>query len=393
MAVKPRTENGWGSVFNGGITGGAGGIEIEFTDFVEMWIWMRNNRTTPAKITYTGNDFSREGFDYIFPNATFSNSARFEIDGLANKTIRASQGQIINWCEIRFRNSNNCIWENWHHKDSSKDLIAIINDSTNIWIRHCTLNHNVFNQIDSPTEKSIDIGWRSDYIAVTDCIIMNNDKTFLISFSNDEPNDVGKMKVTIRRTKFLNCIQRKPRGRYGRIGIEYCVLDDRDLTVFSKSIGVGKLTRFFTYRNTFRGGGTVLFEDRLSIDNFPIEDAGALKSVENVITGSYSSGMNEIRPELVTWDSRTEPNYTLEDWTVEEASAWVEQWAGATMHLMEKDIEIMPEPHPEPTPEPTPEPEPQPEIEPQPQPEPEPNTKPENHPSNQKGNNGKGKKK
>jgi pectate lyase len=333
MSVTPKTENGWGSVYNGGITGGAGGLEIEFTDFVDMWIWMKNNLTTSAIVTYTGPDFDRTGFPATFPNSTFSNTSRFEVQGLKNKTIRASQGQKLTFCMIRFRESSeNIIWENWHQQDSLDDLIDIINDSVNIWIRHCRLNMNVFNQSPAPNvDGSIDIGIRANYIAITDCLIENGDKTNLISFSDNEPNDIGKMKVTIRRCKYLNCVQRKPRARYGQIGVEYSVIDDRGLTIFSKCIGVGKLARFFIYRCTFPGGSSAIFEDMQG--NLAPEDFGALRSVENVIAPGQAN-TSEIRPELVTWDPRTEPNYTLEDWTAAEAEEWVNTWAGATMHLM-----------------------------------------------------------
>jgi pectate lyase len=332
----PRTENGWGSVHNGGITGGAGGIEMSFDNFPDMWIWMNANKTTPAIVTYTGANFSREGFPRVAPNSTFSNGTRFEIIGLENKTIRASAGQRLDWCEIRFLDGYNCIWENWDQRDSLEDLVDIINDSENIWIRHCRLNQNVFNQTLAPTDGNIDIGIRSNYIAVTDCIIENGEKTMLISFSNNEPNDVGKMKVTIRRCKFQNNRIRKPMVRYGQIGIEYCVFDDRDMTGFTRVVEVGKLSRVWTYRNTFRGGASVLFQDRASLDSLSLEDSGALRSVENVISGSYGGGLNEIRPENVD-DLRDVTNYTLENWTPAEAAAWVDQWAGPNMHLMTDD--------------------------------------------------------
>jgi pectate lyase len=332
--MTPRTENGWGSVYNGGITGGLGGIELSFSDFPAMWIWMNENKETPAILTYTGADFSREGFPQITPNSTFSNSCRFQILGLKNKTIRASQGQKLSFCVIRFRTSSeNIIWENWNHENTPDDLIDIFENCINIWVRHCRLNQNVFNTVNAPTDGNLDIGLACNYVAITDCIIENGDKTLLISWSNDEPNDEGKMKTTIRRCKFLNNRQRKPSVRYGTIGYEYNICDDRDMTVFNKVIGVGKLSRFFVYRSTFRGGSNTLFEDRQPLDGFPIEDAGALKSVENSITG-YASGTTEIRPELVDFDPRTEPNYTLEDWTIEEAANYVDQWAGPTMHLM-----------------------------------------------------------
>jgi pectate lyase len=338
MAVIPKTENGWGSVFNGGITGGANGLEISFDDFVSMWIWMKDNPTLPAIVTYTGGNFDRTGFPIVAPNADFSNSAVFRVTGLKNKTIRASVGQKLIMCNIRFEGSNeNIIWENWNQESTLDDLINIISSSVNIWIRHCRLNQNVFNQIDALTDGNIDVGYASNYIAVTDCIIENGDKTMLISFSNDEPDDIGRMKVTIRRCKFLNSKQRKPLVRYGEIGYEYNISDDRDLTVFSKCIGVGKLSRIFAYRSKFLGGSNVIFEDRLLMDGLAIEDAGALKAVECVIA-SGQGGTSEIRPELVeaTWSPLTEPNYTLEDWTVAEAEAWVNQWAGATMHLMDE---------------------------------------------------------
>ena len=391
MAITPRTANGWASV-NRLTTGGTGGIEIEFTDFVQMWIWLRNNLTTPAIVTYKGLDFDRTGFPATFPNSTFSNTSRFEVQGLKNKTIRASQGQKLTMCNVRFRNNQNIIWENWSHFDSLDDLVGIQNDSENVWVRHCNFDANEFNT-NGTADGSLDVTTKSNYNAITDCVFINANKTMLISGgSTAEEDRAGKLKTTVARNKFFNCIQRIPSCSYSQVGFHHNIVDTSQIPYMSggsKTIQIGVDSQVYSYRNDFRRGRW-LYEYNSTNET---ESGGLFENGSKI--GVFESRTTPIAPEKVVWSPLTEPNYTIDDWTVDEAVGWIDQWAGAKMHLMGDYEEVIPEPTPKPTPEPQPEPqlEPEPQPTPEPDPQPQPNPKPENHPSNQKGNNGKGKKK
>jgi pectate lyase len=321
----PKTENGWASL-NGNTTGGTGGSDLTFSSWVEMRSWLTNddNLTTPAKLLYTGSDIDFTGQ----PQSVW----RFEKIGLSNKTIRASGGQKITLGNIRFRDNHNIIWENWKHFDSLDDIIGVQSDSTNIWVRHCELDANSFNTSFRPVDGNFDVSLRSDFCAITDCLIKNGDKTCLVSSSNDSTDDRGKMRITYRRNKFQDCIQRIPFVRFGKIGLEYNIVDtvvEPFLTGGSKIVQVGLESQIFTYRNDFIRGRW-LFSDEGS------GGVGGVKSVENRI-GTFDSNTSEINPSYVTWSPLTEEGYTLEDWTIDEATDWVNAWSGANMHLMFDD--------------------------------------------------------
>jgi len=331
MSVTAKTANGWGSVHNGGITGGTGGIEISFDNFHAMWEWMNNNKTTSAIVTYTGSDFTRLGFPITTPNSTFTNSARFEIIGLKNKTIRASIGQLLTLTNIRFRTNENIIWENWKFFDSLDDLVSILTDSINIWIRHCEFDGAEF-ATDGTIDGATDVTLRSNYIAITDCLYKNVNLTLLIGADDAHTLDEDKLKVTIARCIFFQCIQRKPRVRFGQVGVQHCIFDYANQFNYtsSKAIDIGLDAQIWAYQNKF------VKEYRPFSDR---NQNGGLKSSLNRFLDSNSVGTSEVRPELVEWDILTEENYTIDTWTDSEMDAWVDQWAGATMHLMSLEPE------------------------------------------------------
>jgi pectate lyase len=326
MSVTPKTANGWGSVHNGGITGGAGGIEIEFSDFDAMWDWLGNNLTIPAIVTYTGGDIS-------FAGVSFFNSRRFKT-GLKNKTIRASAGQKITLGWIRFWTNENIIWENWHHFDSQNDIIECFGSSINIWIRHCTLNANqadaAFPNYTGTTDGCIDITTYSDYIAITDCLFLNADKTSLMSSSNMALDDPHRYHVTYARNKFFQCTQRKPRGSFAFAGVQHNIFEFGNQFDFGSSKALDPTTNseFWAYGNKF-------IDERIAFLNR--NDSGALKALNNRFINT--GGTTEIDPQNVTWNILTEPEYTIDTWTDAEMDAWIDQWAGATMHLMTDDEE------------------------------------------------------
>jgi len=327
----PKITNGWGSVYNGGITGGFGGVEVEFTDFVEMWIWLVNNLTTPAIVTYTGPDFNRTGFPDEFPNSTFSNTSRFQAIGLKNKTIRASVGQLLTMCVIVFRDNENVIWENWKHFDSLDDLTRVQSDSINVWIRHCELNGNEFNTA-TQVDGAVDVVIRSDFVAVTDCLFVNCNKTSLVGASDSATDDRNKLRVTFARNKIQDCIQRKPRVRFGKVGFHYNVVDtivEPHLGGGAKIIQIGNESQIYSYNNDFK-------RDRLAYLDSSTDGTGGV-FVNGDRYGVLDGGTTAIRPEYVEWSPLTESGYTIDDWTVDEAESWVEQWAGANMHLMTDD--------------------------------------------------------
>jgi pectate lyase len=331
MSVTPKTANGWGSVFNGGITGGTGGTEISFNNFPAMWEWMNANKTTSAIVTYTGSDFTRLGFPITTPNTTFSNSARFEISGLKNKTIRGSLGQLLTLTNVRFLTNENIVWENWRFFDSLDDLVSILTDSINIWIRHCELDGNQADAV-SPNytgtvDGGTDVTGRSNYISITDCTLKNLDRTLLIGAADTSILDRDKLKVTIARCKFFQCIQRKPRVRFGQVGVQHCIFDYGNQFNYTsgKAIDIGIEAQIWAYQNKF------VKEYRPFSDR---NQNGGLKSSLNRFLDTNSVGTSEVRPELVEWDILTEENYTIDTWTDSEMDAWVDQWAGATMHLM-----------------------------------------------------------
>jgi pectate lyase len=335
MAITPKTANGWGGVYNGGITGGAGGVEVSFSDFPSMWVWMDANKTLSAIVTYTGSDFNRIGFDAVSPNSTFSNSSRFEIQGLKNKTIRASIGQKLTMVTVRFRDfCENVIWENWNMLDAvqGNDLLSVLNDSVNVWIRHCTLDANQFSTDGIGVDGAIDIAVRCNYVAVTDCIIRNVNKTCLISNSEISFDDSGLLKTTYARNLFFKCIQRKPLVRFGWIGMQHNIFDFADQAGFgsSKAIDVSVEAQVWSYRNKFINERYAYYDRETILALDP--KTGGIKTFEDVFVNT--GGTTGFRDTNVGWEITTEPNYTLDDWTQAQAEEWIYEWAGATMHLM-----------------------------------------------------------
>lgn len=206
----------------------------------------------------------------------------------------------------------------------------VIDNSKNIWIDHCTFEDTIClkdEDLDKVTPSDGETGknkWQtydglldvknvSDYVTISYCLFKNHDKTSIIGSSDSETGDEGHLTVTFNNNYYLNCTQRLPRVRFGKVHAynNYYTTDGNGRSN-SYCFGVGYNAKIYSEAN--------YFDDGISI---------ASKMMDNSKPGTiYSTGdynYTGVSSSSVGWT----PSYTYTPLSAAEAKADVIENAGA----------------------------------------------------------------
>jgi len=142
-------------------------------------------------------------------------------------------------------------WAGTGSWDSEYDAISL-RDSEHVWIDHNEFRDRetidstlptIFNAKYQIHDGLVDITNASDLVTVSFNRFVNHDKTMLIGSSDNAPNDVGRLRVTLHHNLFWNIRQRAPRVRYGQLHVynNFYVIPDPDEYGYSWGVGVQPL--------------------------------------------------------------------------------------------------------------------------------------------------------
>lgn len=206
----------------------------------------------------------------------------------------------------------------------------VIDNSKNIWIDHCTFEDTIcltdedldkVTPSDGVTNKNkwqtydglLDVKNASDYVTVSYCLFKNHDKTSIIGSGDGETGDEGHLTVTFNNNYYLNCTQRLPRVRFGKVHAynNYYTTDGNGRSN-SYCFGVGYNAKIYSEANYF--GDSIGRASNMMSNSKP----GTIYS-----TGDYN--YTGVTSSSVGWT----PSYTYKALSAEEAKADVIENAGA----------------------------------------------------------------
>lgn len=120
--------------------------------------------------------------------------------------------------------------------NSSYDNITVQN-ATHVWVDHSTFNdgdresqktksiwaapYDTYAHRVQPHDGALDINGFSDFVTVSRNVFRNHDKVMLIGGSDTvrDTNGWGYLSVTVNHNRFINCGQRTPRVRFGKVHV------------------------------------------------------------------------------------------------------------------------------------------------------------------------------
>lgn len=120
--------------------------------------------------------------------------------------------------------------------NASYDNITVQN-ATHVWIDHSTFNdgdretqkipsiwqapYDQYSYRVQPHDGALDINGFSDFVTVSRNVFRNHDKVMLIGGSDTvrDTNGWGYLSVTVHHNQFINCGQRTPRVRFGKVHV------------------------------------------------------------------------------------------------------------------------------------------------------------------------------
>lgn len=237
----------------------------------------------------------------------------------SNKTIVGLEPGTELKAPIHVKNSSNVIIRNLviqgpgSNSDQAWDNINIEGNSKNIWVDHCEFwdgqdgNADVVKGADNVTFTWTIFGYRT-----------NGGHNFsnLVASSDDEPESVGKLNITLMFNWFTGVAQRTPRCRFGDIHVVNNLFS-RDGQTSESGTSAGVECRILTENNHF-----------IEIAN-PIHNrsGGANELRGNNIFQSCSGDMSAYG------GAAFEPPYTYDDLLVpaSEVKALIESKVGATL--------------------------------------------------------------
>jgi pectate lyase len=206
--AKTDEKIGW-AFYKYDVTGGEGGTEVTVTNQADLESHINKSGKYIIKIQGTihvspigkkmtvGSDKTIIG---IGTDATIKGGG-FKIGNAQNVIIQY----------LTFKDA----FVDWDGKTTDNDAIEI-NNSKHVWVDHCDLSHY--------DDGLIDIKNGSDFVTVSWCHFHNHNKTMLIGASNDAPQDVGHLNVTVHHCWFNgeggNGIARRlPMVRFGMVHV------------------------------------------------------------------------------------------------------------------------------------------------------------------------------
>jgi len=261
-----------GAPATGGMASGSGGGESEASLCEAMGWATREGRnggevavtgggtTTPVTVTSFGDLQNLAGGDaprVIHINGTvgsgWSGTSGDRLEVGSNKTIVGLTAGTELRAPIHVNGSSNVIIRNLvirgpgSNSDQAWDNINIEGSSKNVWIDHCEFwdgqdgNADVVKGADNVTFTWNIFGYTSGG---------EHNFSNLVASSDDEPQSVGKLNITLMFNWFTGVAQRQPRCRYGDIHVVNNLFTTDGLTS-DYGISAGKDCRVLTEANHF----------------------------------------------------------------------------------------------------------------------------------------------
>jgi pectate lyase len=135
-----------------------------------------------------------------------------------------------------------------------------LRDTNNVWVDHnrfadeetadVTLP-NRFGVLFQVHDGLLDITNASDLVTVSWNVFRDHDKVMLIGSSDNAPNDVGKLRVTLHHNLFASLGQRVPRVRFGQVHIYNNYYKICAAPNYGYSLGVGIQSQIYAEENFF----------------------------------------------------------------------------------------------------------------------------------------------
>jgi pectate lyase len=167
--------------------------------------------------------------------------------------------------------------------NSSYDNITVQN-ATHVWIDHCTFNdgdretsesvweapYDLYVNRFQPHDGALDINGFADFVTVSRNVFRNHDKVMLIGGSDTvrDTNGWGYLSVTVHHNQFINCGQRLPRVRFGKVHVYSNYIEgsrqprissqedrvNKPLPAYpmGSALAVGHLAKVYSENNVFR---------------------------------------------------------------------------------------------------------------------------------------------
>lgn len=217
------------------------------------------------------------------------------------------------------------------------DNVSVMNDTTNVWVDHLTLNDGIHPPSSLPTELGrkfevhdglLDITHSASYVTVSNSVLESHDKTSLVGSSDNRPQDEGRLKVTWRTNLFHNLGQRVPRVRYGDVDVYNNLYSYDDTYLFQYALGVGVNSSVIAEHNAFRltgiptaslirrfGGTQIRMDDNL-VNGTPVDVLAAYNA--------SASAANQLANSARWSDPHRAfvlPVGAVEDWVLKNAGA------------------------------------------------------------------------
>jgi pectate lyase len=162
------------------------------------------------------------------------------------------------------RNANGT-WAGTGAWDAEYDAISL-RETEQVWLDHNEFRDRVTVDSTLPTffgakyqihDGLVDITNASDRVTISWNRFVDHDKTMLIGSSDNAPEDIGRLRVTIHHNHFENVGQRAPRVRYGQVHVynNYYVIPYDGVHSYSWGVGVQPVpvaSGIFAENNFFR---------------------------------------------------------------------------------------------------------------------------------------------
>ncbi|ORX55278.1 pectin lyase-like protein [Piromyces finnis] len=145
--------------------------------------------------------------------------------------IKESENVIIKNLSVEAPNDLFAEWDptdGIHGSWNAEYDAIVVHNSTNVWIDNCYLSDGakgvdttqfVFGKYIELHDGLLDIVNSADYVTVSNNRFENHQKTSLIGNSDGRTTDRDHLKVTIYNNVFVNCNERLPRVRYGKVHV------------------------------------------------------------------------------------------------------------------------------------------------------------------------------
>lgn len=140
--------------------------------------------------------------------------------------------------------------------NSDYDTVSL-RRSHHVWVDHCSFDSA---GIDKPlvlgrpferTDGLLDITRMSDLVTVSWCHFAHHDKTMLIGSSDNQPEDEGRLRVSLHHNRWQRCSERTPRVRFGQVHVANNLFEAPDAARYGYSIGLGHRARIVSEANVW----------------------------------------------------------------------------------------------------------------------------------------------